>query len=102
MKSMSGIWSCVKASAAALCGDSRGVAATEFALILPMMLVMFFGTVEVSSGVAANRKITLVARTPGNPLAMANAVRDAIWSVDREQTITSISTFDQLLRLVMS
>jgi Flp pilus assembly protein TadG len=43
--------------------DSRGVAATEFAMIVPMMLVMFFGTVEVSSGVAVNRKVTLVART---------------------------------------
>ena len=41
--------------------------------------------------------VTLVARTRGEPLAMANAVRDAIWSVDREQTITSISTFDQLV-----
>ena len=28
---------------------------------------------------------------------MVNAVRDAIWSVDREQTITSISTFDQFV-----
>jgi len=41
--------------------------------------------------------VTLVARTRGEPLAMANAVRDAIWSVDREQTITSISTFDQFV-----
>ena len=77
MKSMSGIWSCVKASAAALCGDSRGVAATEFALILPMMLVMFFGTVEVSSGVAANRKITLVARTLSDLTSQSTTVADA-------------------------
>jgi len=28
---------------------------------------------------------------------MAGAIRDAIWSVDGEQTITSISTFDQLV-----
>ena len=41
--------------------------------------------------------VTLVARTRGEPLAMANAVRDAIWSVDREQAITSISTFKQFV-----
>jgi ABC-type antimicrobial peptide transport system permease subunit len=41
--------------------------------------------------------VTIVARTQGEPLAMANAVRDAIWSVDRDQTITSITTFDQLV-----
>ena len=43
-------------------GDSSGIAATEFAVIVPLMLAMFFGTVEFSSGVAVDRKITLVAR----------------------------------------
>jgi putative ABC transport system permease protein len=42
-------------------------------------------------------QVTLVARTKGEPLAMAAAVRDAIWAIDREQTITSIFTFDQLV-----
>ena len=41
----------------------RGIAATEFAVIVPIMLVMFFGTVEFSSGVAVDRKVTLMART---------------------------------------
>jgi Flp pilus assembly protein TadG len=43
--------------------DRSGLAATEFAIILPMMLVLFFGTLELSNGVAADRKVTLVART---------------------------------------
>ena len=43
--------------------DRRGVAAIEFAIIVPIMLVMFFGVVEFSSGVAVDRKVTLVART---------------------------------------
>jgi predicted permease len=34
----------------------------------------------------------LVVRTRGEPLAMARAVQDAIWSIDRDQTITSIFT----------
>ncbi|HEX6536092.1 MAG TPA: ABC transporter permease [Gemmatimonadaceae bacterium] len=37
-------------------------------------------------------QVNLVVRTRGEPLAMARAVRDAIWSVDRSQTITSIFT----------
>ena len=41
--------------------DRRGVAAIEFAFIVPLMLVMFFGVVEFSSGVAVDRKVTLVA-----------------------------------------
>ena len=39
------------------------IAAIEFALIVPLMLVLFFGTVEFSSGVAVDRKVTLMART---------------------------------------
>jgi Flp pilus assembly protein TadG len=46
-----------------LARDRRGLAAVEFALIVPLMLVLFFGTVEFSSGVAVDRKVTLVART---------------------------------------
>jgi Flp pilus assembly protein TadG len=61
--SMSGIWLRARLSVASLLRDRRGIAATEFAVILPVMLVMFFGTVEFTSGVAVNRKVTLVART---------------------------------------
>lgn len=43
--------------------DRSGIAATEFAVIVPLMLVMFFGVVEFSSGVAVDRKVTLIART---------------------------------------
>jgi predicted permease len=37
-------------------------------------------------------RANLVIRTRGEPLAMARAVQDAIWSIDRNQTITSIFT----------
>ena len=43
--------------------NERGNAAVEFAIIVPIMLTMFFGMVEFSSGIAVNRKVTLVART---------------------------------------
>lgn len=74
---MSRIWSCVKVSATALRRDSRGLAATEFAIIAPLMLVMLFGTIEVSSGVAVDRKVTLVARTLSDLTSQSKAVGDA-------------------------
>jgi len=43
-------------------GDARGVAAVEFALILPLMLVLYIGTAELTSALMANRKMTVVAR----------------------------------------
>jgi Flp pilus assembly protein TadG len=44
-------------------GDRHGIAATEFAIIAPIMLLAFFGTVEFCSAVAVDRKLTLTART---------------------------------------
>jgi Flp pilus assembly protein TadG len=46
--------------------DRSGIAATEFAVIVPIMLVLFFGTVEFSSGMAVDRKVSLVARAIAN------------------------------------
>lgn len=56
--------------------DNRGVAAVEFALIIPLMLVLFFGTNEFSSGVAVDRKVTLMARTLSDLTSQNVAVSD--------------------------
>jgi Flp pilus assembly protein TadG len=60
-----------------LVNDCRGVAAIEFAVIVPVMLVMFFGVVEFSSGVAVNRKVTLVARTLSDLVSQSTTVLDS-------------------------
>ena len=62
MKSTSKIWSGLCRSARGLREDIGGIAATEFAFIAPVMLVLFFGTVEFCSAVAVDRKVTLMAR----------------------------------------
>lgn len=72
---MVGKW--VAERAANLIDDSRGLAATEFAIIAPLMLVMLLGTIEVSSGVAVNRKVTLVARTLSDLTSQSKTVGDA-------------------------
>jgi predicted permease len=41
--------------------------------------------------------MSLVVRTSGDPLRLANAVREAIWSVDRDQTITSVETMSAIV-----
>jgi Flp pilus assembly protein TadG len=56
--------------------DCRGIAATEFAVIVPVMLVMFFGTVEFSSGVAVDRKMTLIARLLSDLTSQSLSVSD--------------------------
>jgi Flp pilus assembly protein TadG len=57
-----------------LANDQRGTSAVEFALLLPLMLVLYLGTVEISQGVAANRKVTLTARAVADLTAQATNV----------------------------
>jgi Flp pilus assembly protein TadG len=63
MQPMIRMWLHLRRSAHDFSGDRSGLAAVEFAMIVPLVLVLFFGTVEFSSGVAVDRKVTLMART---------------------------------------
>jgi len=57
--------------------DRRGVAAVEFVFIVPLMLALTFGTIEVSSAVAIDRKVTLVARTLSDLVSQGSQVKQA-------------------------
>jgi Flp pilus assembly protein TadG len=62
MQDIASVCRTVRLSVSCFLADSRAIAATEFAVIVPLMLVMFFGTVEFSSAVAIDRKVTITAR----------------------------------------
>jgi len=62
---------------AALSRNTSGVAAVEFAMILPILLLMFFGTVEISNAVAVYRKVTLMAHTLSDLTSQSQEVQDA-------------------------
>ena len=63
IKAASKMWLTVRRSARDMIEDCRAVAATEFVFIVPLMLTLLFGTVEFASGLAVDRKVTLIART---------------------------------------
>ena len=60
-----------------LLGNNSGVAAVEFALIIPVMGVLLVGTNEFSAGVAVDRKVTLMARTLSDLTSQNTSVTDA-------------------------
>jgi Flp pilus assembly protein TadG len=53
--------------------DARGIAAVEFAMLLPLMLMIFFGTIQISTAVAVDRKVSLTARTLSDLISQSPA-----------------------------
>lgn len=54
--------------------DTRGLAAVEFAVILPIVLMLFLGTIGVSTGVAVDRKVIILTRTLSDLISQAQSV----------------------------
>jgi len=57
--------------------DRRGVAAVEFALIAPVMVLLYCGLVELTQGMIAERKANHVASTIGDLTTQADTVSTA-------------------------
>jgi Flp pilus assembly protein TadG len=49
--------------------DRRGLAILEFSLILPILLILYFGTIELCNALANARKVDLLSRTIGDLVA---------------------------------
>jgi|SRR5665213_2754785 len=76
MKTISKMWFRARRSVLKLIEDCNGVAAIEFAMVVPIMLVLFFGTIEFSTGVAMSRKVTLMTRTLSDLTSQSLTVAD--------------------------
>jgi len=50
----------------------------------------------------ADDTLSLVVKAHGDAAALAPAVRDAIWSVDKDQPVVRVATMDQLLALLVA
>lgn len=57
--------------------DRSGLAAVEFAVICPVMLISLMGAVEVSNGMAADRRVTLVTSTIADLTSQDSSVTNA-------------------------
>src|SRR5215211_8708198 len=77
MKPISTIWLRVRRRAFELRGNNSGVAAVEFAMIIPIMAALLIGTNEFSAGVAVDRKVTIMARTLSDLTSQNISVTDA-------------------------
>ncbi|KRR24949.1 pilus assembly protein TadG [Bradyrhizobium lablabi] len=73
---MSTIWLRMRRRAFELRGNNSGVAAVEFAMIIPLMAMLLVGTNEFSAGVAIDRKVTIMARTLSDLTSQNEKVTD--------------------------
>ncbi|WP_095198359.1 TadE/TadG family type IV pilus assembly protein [Mesorhizobium carmichaelinearum] len=53
---IAGLWS----KAVGFCANRRGVAAVEFALIVPILLIMYFMTMEASQAIETSKKVSRI------------------------------------------
>ena len=61
-------------SPAALARDRAGASAVEFALLLPLLVLLLFGSIEVTQAVMAKRKVTLVSSSLADLVSQAQSV----------------------------
>jgi Flp pilus assembly protein TadG len=90
MMSTSTIWQYV----ARLCRDQSGVSAVEFAMMLPLMLLLYLGTAEISLGIGADRKVTLTSRTVADLASQVSSISSADMSNILGASSAVIAPFD--------
>ena len=85
--------------------DRRGVAAVEFALLAPMLVMGYFGVAELTEGLMASRKVSTVASTIGDLTAQAASTTPSqiadIFSVG-QLVMQPFSTTGQILTMRIS
>jgi Flp pilus assembly protein TadG len=62
---------------ARLADDCRGVSAVEFAMLLPLLVTLYFGTVEISQALSIDRKATQAARVAADLVTQATTLSNA-------------------------
>lgn len=77
-----------------LCKDQRGVSAVEFAILLPLMLTLYLGAVEISQAVAVDRKVTLTSHTLADLAAQVSTISSSDMSNILNASSSVITPYD--------
>ena len=57
--------------------DRRGSAAVEFALIIPVVMLLYYGMAETTQALLANRRVSVIATAVGDLTAQATQLKKA-------------------------
>ena len=75
--------------------DKRGVSAVEFALLLPVMLTLYLGGIEVTQAITIKRKTTIVTRTLGDFVAQSSTISNTQMTNIMNATKAVVSPYAQ-------
>jgi Flp pilus assembly protein TadG len=64
----------IRQSFGRLQSDESGISAVEFALLLPLMMTLYLGSVEISQAISADRKVTLTSRTVADLVSQVSSI----------------------------
>lgn len=59
-------------------------------------------TIYISNLQNGRSQMTVVARTAGDPMALVPSIRQAVWTLDSQQAITDVYTFEDSIALTMA
>jgi Flp pilus assembly protein TadG len=74
--------------------DRRGVSAVEFALVLPLMVILFVGVLQVSELASVKRKTTLVARATADLVAQSQSINQNDLNAVFQAGVAVMAPFD--------
>lgn len=76
-----------------LASDKRGATAVEFALILPIMVLLYMWTVEISQAISAQRRVAIVTGMMGDLTAQQETVNEGLLDLIFSAAKTTIRPF---------
>jgi len=83
--------------------DKRGISAVEFAMLLPLMVTLYLGGVEVSQAIAIDRKVTLLARSLADLVSQASSISNSDSSNILAATASIVAPYsDEKLKITVS
>jgi len=74
--------------------DQEGASAVEFAMLLPLMLTLYLGAVEISQAIGIDRKVTLTSRTVADLASQASSISSSDMSNILSASSAVISPYD--------
>lgn len=74
--------------------DHQGVAAVEFAMILPLLVMLLLGTFELGQALTVDRRVTQAASSAADLVAQGSTIDDATLSTISDLADSILSPYD--------